>query len=217
MPQTFSSGTTAEPGSNTSPQWTIERDVTEYAPEISLGPRSVRPPFIISSIHNTRSIYGRAQLDFYPATSKYKAPPVADAVYPLSGGPDGGYVYLDTPTDQMTGTFTFPTNVDAAYLDVFLESQGGDEFWYPAFPTTSRRSSIIAGIPGFAKAKSRSMASRREPTDLSMDLHRRRRSVPLGSDTRRGDAQLRAVPHKSNAVCGTVGRRESAYDYRVGL
>ena len=34
----------------------------------------------------------------------------------------------------MSGSFTFPTNVEAAYLDVFLESQGGDEFWYTCFP-----------------------------------------------------------------------------------
>ena len=34
----------------------------------------------------------------------------------------------------MTGTFTFPTNVEKAYLDVFLESQSDDEFWYTCFP-----------------------------------------------------------------------------------
>ena len=48
--------------------------------------------------------------------------------------PRGGYVFLDSPTAQMTGTFTFPTNVEAAYLDVFLESQSNDEFWYTCFP-----------------------------------------------------------------------------------
>jgi hypothetical protein len=46
----------------------------------------------------------------------------------------GGYVFLDGPSDQLTGTFTFPQNVEAAYLDVFLESQSGDEFWYTCFP-----------------------------------------------------------------------------------
>ena len=79
-------------------------------------------------------ILGHAELDFYPATSQFPAGQAADAVYPLSGGPNGGYVYLDVPTDQMTGTFTLPTNVEAAYLDVFLEPQNNDEFWYTCFP-----------------------------------------------------------------------------------
>lgn len=127
-------GTTAEPGANASPQWTIERDVTDYAPifaQPSIGQASV---YNIVNSQYTGIIYGRAELDFYPASKKYVAPRVADAVYPLSGGPDGGYVYLDAPNDQMTGTFTFPTNVEAVYLDVFLQSQGGDEFWYTCFP-----------------------------------------------------------------------------------
>lgn len=146
-------GTTAEPGSNASPQWTIERDVTEYAPifsKSSIGQASV---YNIVNSQYTGIIYGRAELDFYPATSKYKAPPVADAVYPLSGGPDGGYVYLDTPSDQMTGTFTFPTNVDAAYLDVFLESQGGDEFWYSCFPNDLASKLDNCGNTGFREGE----------------------------------------------------------------
>lgn len=127
-------GTTSEPAPNASPQWDIERDVTEYAPifgQPSTGQASV---YNIVNSQYTGIIYGTAKLYFYPATKKYKAAPVADAVYPLSGGPDGGYVYLNGPSDQMTGTFTFPTNVEAAYLDVFLESQSNDEFWYTCFP-----------------------------------------------------------------------------------
>ncbi|HZY96425.1 MAG TPA: peptide-N4-asparagine amidase [Candidatus Cybelea sp.] len=127
-------GTTAEPGSNASPQWGIERDVTEYSPifaQSSIGQASV---YNIVNSQYTSTIYGRAELDFYPATKQYPPAQVADAVYPLSGGPSGGYVNLNKPTDQMTGTFTFPTNVEAAYLDVFLESQSTDEFWYTCMP-----------------------------------------------------------------------------------
>ena len=40
-------GTTAEPGSNTGPQWNVERDVTEYAP-VFAQPSSVKPPSIMS-------------------------------------------------------------------------------------------------------------------------------------------------------------------------
>ena len=127
-------GTTSEPSPNASPQWDIERDLTEYGPifnQASTGQASV---YNIVNSQYTGIIYGTAKLYFYPATKKYKAPAVADAVYPLSAGPDGGYVYLNGPSNSLTGTFTFPTNVQAAYLDVFLQSQGGDEFWYTCFP-----------------------------------------------------------------------------------
>ncbi len=127
-------GTTAEPGSNASPDWNVERDVSEYAPTFtgkSTGQASVYN--VVNSTY-TGIIYGTAELDFYPATSHYPAAKAADAVYPLSAGSTGGYVDLNGPSNQMTGTFTFPTNVEAAYLDVFLESQGSDEFWYTCFP-----------------------------------------------------------------------------------
>jgi len=126
-------GTTSEPGQNASPEWTVERDVSEYAPiftEASIGQASV---YNVVNSQYTGIIYGTAELDFYPANKHYPAVG-ADAVYPLSAGPTGGYVYLNGPTDQMTGQFTFPTNVEAAYLDVFLESQSNDEFWYTCFP-----------------------------------------------------------------------------------
>jgi len=127
-------GTTSEPGAHASPEWTVERDVSEYAPifaQKSTGQASV---YNIVNTQYTGIIYGSAELDFYPATSQYPAAHAADAVYPLSGGPTGGYVDLNSASSQMTGSFTFPTNVAAAYLDVFLESQGGDEFWYTCFP-----------------------------------------------------------------------------------
>ena len=36
--------------------------------------------------------------------------------------------------DQLAGTFTMPTNVKAAYLDVFAQGQQDDEFWYTCAP-----------------------------------------------------------------------------------
>jgi hypothetical protein len=127
-------GTTAEPGQNASPQWNVARDVTEYAPAFAQPSTGQASVYNVVNSQYTGIIYGTAELDFYPATKHYPAGKSADAVYPLVSGPDGGYVYLDAATDQMTGTFTFPTNVEAAYLDVFLESQSDDEFWYTCFP-----------------------------------------------------------------------------------
>lgn len=127
-------GTTAEPGSNASPTWTVERDVTEYSPIFAAPSTGQASVYNIVNSQYTSTIYGTAELDFYPATSQFPAGKTADAVYPISGGATGGYSYLNTPSSQMTGTFTLPRNVDQAYLDVFLESQSGDEFWYTCFP-----------------------------------------------------------------------------------
>jgi hypothetical protein len=42
------------------------------------------------------------------------------------------FVFL--PTDQFSTTFTLPTNVERAYLDVISQSQSTDEQWYACFP-----------------------------------------------------------------------------------
>jgi hypothetical protein len=146
-------GTTAEPSPNASPNWEVERDVSEYAPifaQASTGQASV---YNIVNSSYTGIIHGTAELDFYPATSQYPAAKAADAVYPLSGGADGGYVDLDGPSNLMSGTFTFPTNVEAAYLDVFLESQGGDEFWYTCFPNNLAQEYDNCGNTGFREGE----------------------------------------------------------------
>src|SRR5216684_6279229 len=53
---------------------------------------------------------------------------------PLSGGPTGGSVDLGTTADKLARTFTLPTNVERAYLDVIAQSQANDEFWYTCVP-----------------------------------------------------------------------------------
>jgi len=55
-------------------------------------------------------------------------------VLPLSAGPSGGTVALNTTTSTLSGTFTMPTNVQTAYLDVYAQSQSSDEFWYTCVP-----------------------------------------------------------------------------------
>ncbi len=127
-------GTTSEPGSSSSPQWNVERDVTEYAPVFANASTGQASVYNIVNSQYTGKIFGTAELDFYPATLQFPPAQTADAVYPLSAGATGGYVYLNGPSNQMAGTFTFPQNVEAAYLDVFLQSQSNDEFWYTCFP-----------------------------------------------------------------------------------
>ncbi|HEY0514817.1 MAG TPA: peptide-N4-asparagine amidase, partial [Thermoanaerobaculia bacterium] len=61
------------------------------------------------------------------------APRAADAVLPLSTAP-GGAALLATTASVLAPTFSLPTNVEAAYLDVIPQSQSGDEFWYTCVP-----------------------------------------------------------------------------------
>ncbi|MDQ2864756.1 MAG: peptide-N(4)-(N-acetyl-beta-glucosaminyl)asparagine amidase [Candidatus Eremiobacteraeota bacterium] len=127
-------GTTAEPSPDLAPSWHVERDVTDlsaifYASstgEVVLGN-------VVNGTYNG-IISGSGKLEFYPVDAKYPAAAVADNVYPLSGGPLGDNQYITSPTQPLTATYTFPSNVQAAYLDVFLQSQGSDEFWYTCFP-----------------------------------------------------------------------------------
>jgi Peptide N-acetyl-beta-D-glucosaminyl asparaginase amidase A len=147
-------GTTAEPAPNLSPTWTVERDVTDYTQvfaQPSTGQASVYN--IVNSTYNA-TIYGTAELDFYPATKKYPVPSsVADAVYPMASSTTGGYVYLDSPTDTLSGTFSFPQNTQAAYLDVFLEPQNSDEFWYSCFPNDLAGKLDNCGGTGFREGE----------------------------------------------------------------
>jgi hypothetical protein len=129
-------GTTAEPGATYAPSWQIQKDVTDLTPifetpstgEVVLGN-------IVNSTY-TGIISASATLDFYPANDRYHVADVPDAVYPLSGGALGDNQYITTPSQPLTATYTFPTNVRAAYLDVYLQSQIDDEFWYTCFPDT---------------------------------------------------------------------------------
>jgi len=127
-------GTTAEPAPSYSPTWQIQKDVTDLTPvfetpstgEVVLGN-------IVNSTY-TGVISASATLDFYPANERYHAAEVPGAVYPLSGGPLGDNQYITTPSQPLTATYTFPKNVRNAYLDVYLQSQIGDEFWYTCWP-----------------------------------------------------------------------------------
>jgi hypothetical protein len=127
-------GTTAEPSPTEGPSWHIENDLTDYS-AIFYIPKSGQ-----AVIGNTlccgltSTIYASASLEFYPLASGQAAPVVASQVVALSAGPQGGTVALNTGTDTLSGTFAFPLNVNAAYLDVYSQGQSSDEFWYTCVP-----------------------------------------------------------------------------------
>jgi hypothetical protein len=134
-------GTTAEPGTTLAPSWHVERDVTDYSAllktaqsgEVDLGN-------LVNSTY-TGVITGSAALEFYPAQRGHlgaglenaAANSTADAIYPLPNAA-GGAATLSTTTSQLAETFTLPTNVERAYLDVITQSQSNDEFWYTCVP-----------------------------------------------------------------------------------
>jgi Peptide N-acetyl-beta-D-glucosaminyl asparaginase amidase A len=47
---------------------------------------------------------------------------------------NGSTAALSTPTEQLAATFTLPTNVERAFLDVYAQNQSGEEFWYADIP-----------------------------------------------------------------------------------
>ncbi|HTV13136.1 MAG TPA: peptide-N4-asparagine amidase [Acidobacteriaceae bacterium] len=127
-------GTTAEPLQNQTDNWHVERDVTDYsalftAPQTgfaSLG-NLIEPG--LNSV-----IFGTFKLEFYPANFANPAQRTADAVLPIPQ--NGGTVGISTGNPQLTATFNFPTNVEAAYLDVYAESQYYEEQWFLCVPNT---------------------------------------------------------------------------------
>ncbi len=128
-------GTTAEPGSNLGPSWHVENDLTDYSSLFYTTQSGQADIGNTLCCGLTSTIYASATLEFYPLDPGQAAPVVADQVFALSAGSSGGTVSLNTSTSRMTGTFTFPTNVQAAYLDVYAQGQSSDEFWYTCVPT----------------------------------------------------------------------------------
>jgi hypothetical protein len=145
-------GTTAEPSPTFGPSWHIERDLTDYSAlfttaqtgEVDLGN-------LVNSTY-TGIIYGSATVSLYPLAEREHAPDTADAIYPM---PDaaGGAATLNTTTDQLTGTFTLPTNVERAYLDVLTQSQSNDEFWYTCVPNDVAAELESCGNTAFREAE----------------------------------------------------------------
>jgi hypothetical protein len=82
----------------------------------------------------TSTIFASAELEFYPLEKGQQAPLSANVVLPLSAGPSGGTVGLGSTSSTLSGTFTMPTNIETAYLDVYAQSQNADEFWYTCVP-----------------------------------------------------------------------------------
>jgi hypothetical protein len=128
-------GTTAEPSSNLGPSWHVESDLTDYRPIFYNAQQGTADIGNLVNSTFTGIIFASASLEFYPVVKGQTAPVTADEVLALSAGPSGGTVALGSTSSTLSGTFTMPTNVQTAYLDVYAQSQSGDEFWYTCVPS----------------------------------------------------------------------------------
>ena len=146
-------GTTAEPSHDVQRMWHTENNLTDYSP-LFTNPQDGRVDLgnLVNGTY-TSHLHGTAVIQFYPVAHGKQAPPAADVVLPMSGGPTGGTVTLNTPSDQLTGTFTLPANVERAYLDVFAQSQSGDEFWYTCAPDDVAGELYNCGSTGFREGE----------------------------------------------------------------
>jgi hypothetical protein len=146
-------GTTAEPSRTVSPTWHIENDLTDYTP-LFTAPQAgmVQLDNLVNSTF-TGILSGAAELRFYPVARRTDPPRTADVVLPLSNGPTGGTVGLATTASTLARTFTLPTNIERAVLDVYAQSQAGDEFWYTCVPDELTGPLQSCGATGFREAE----------------------------------------------------------------
>jgi hypothetical protein len=128
-------GTTAEPSPSLGPSWHVESDLTDYSPIFHNAQQGTADIGNLVNSTYTGIIFASASLEFYPLAKGQTAPVTADEVLALSAGPSGGTVALGSTSSTLSGTFTMPTNVQTAYLDVYAQSQSGDEFWYTCVPS----------------------------------------------------------------------------------
>ena len=128
-------GTTAEPLQTLTDTWHVERDLTDYSPLFKTSQAGFASLGNIIGEDGLNSIiFGTFKLEFYPANFINPAPRTADVVLPVTqAGNDS--VTLNNATPEYTETFSLPTNVESAYLDVIAQSQNEEEQWFLCLPS----------------------------------------------------------------------------------
>lgn len=146
-------GTTEEPDAVITRNWHVERDITDYSVLFATAQQgSVDLGNLVNSTY-TGILQGTATLQFYPALRGVKPERTADKVYAMSSSATGGAVTLNTSTDQLTQTITFPSNVERAFIDVLAQGQSGDEFWYTCVPNAQSSQLESCGNTAFREAE----------------------------------------------------------------
>lgn len=146
-------GTTAEPGQTLSPSWHVESDLTDYSPIFMTAQQGTADIGNLVNSQYTGIIFASSTLEFYPVPQGQSAPVTANQVYALSAGSTGGTVALASSTDTLSGTFSLPTNIQNAYLDVYAQSQNQDEFWYTCVPNDVTSELFSCGNTAFRETE----------------------------------------------------------------
>jgi hypothetical protein len=146
-------GTTAEPSRTVARSWHTEVDLTDYSTLLTIAQGGRVDLGNLVNDTYTSHLHGSAYLQFYPVARHQPPPQVADLVLPLAADATGGTVALNTGSDQLAKTFSLPTNLERAYLDVFAQSQGGDEFWYTCAPNDVAGELYNCGNTGFRESE----------------------------------------------------------------
>lgn len=126
-------GTTSEPTPDLGPRWHIETNVVDYSALYKTAQTGSLQITNYTNSTDTSVISASATLSFYKATEAAPAPVTADIVIPLPAG--GGVAGLSTGTDTLSNTLPLPHNILRATLDLYLQGQSSDEFWYTCVPT----------------------------------------------------------------------------------
>ena len=146
-------GTTSEPSGTVARSWHIERDLTDYTALFNATQSGhVDLGNLVNSTF-TSSLFGTAELQFYPLEHRNDAPITADQVLAMTSDPSAGTAFLSAPASTLSKTFTLPTNIERAYLDVVAQSQAGDEFWYTCVPNDVAGELQSCGSTGFRETE----------------------------------------------------------------
>jgi hypothetical protein len=141
-------GTTAQPLQNQTNTWHVERDLTDYASlfKTTQTGYAILGNIVDASLGLTSTIYGTFKLEFYQADFANPAPRPADMVLPL---PNNGSSQLNNSTPELTQTFTLPTNVESAYIDIVAQSQNQEEQWFFCLPSSVASDVGVCGNTAF--------------------------------------------------------------------
>lgn len=146
-------GTTEEPSATVARNWHVERDLTDYSSLFGTAqPGSVDLGNLVNSTY-TGILQGTATLQFYPVVQGMTPLRTADLVVPMSSSSTGGAATLNTSSDQLSQSVTFPANVERAFIDVLAQGQSGDEFWYTCVPNTLSSQLESCGGTAFREAE----------------------------------------------------------------
>ena len=126
-------GTTAEPLQNQTDAWHVERDLTDYASLFKTAQTGYM--YLGNTVNSTYTsvLHGTLKLEFYQADFGNPAPRAADKVLSV---PTNGVTGVNNSSPEVTESFTLPTNIESAYIDVIAESQNAEEQWFFCLPNS---------------------------------------------------------------------------------